>query len=759
MAGIRIEEPAADCRLGGVGGRGKSCLTADHPGGEVDRRGRLPIWQMLAMLTLFYTAAAILATWPFVLTFGDTLPASGDPSQHLWIMNWYKNCLLEWKSPFLCAGLQYPIGAPLGLFSPLYVQTAMFVPLSIATHNDILSYNIIWLTGLVTTGLGVFVLAWQVTGNRPASAVGGLLAMLSAPVMLHAHAHLELHFIGTIALFLAAWLRLLDRPGWGALATATTCYVLMAASAAYYVLLMVVPAVWIAAWRLVVLTRQGGRTALVVRLKWLAGFGAVTLPFVALLMSNQLWSLAHGSVMTRPEADFASIYSSAPLWGYVIPTSYHFFSPYLMPFDAYAAAGNPSGYFVIERSSYLGIATLLLVHYALIHRVGARRALIWWSMLALLIVLGLGAHAQIGTHRVSLPAMWLWRTFPPFRLIRTPARFNLPAVIPAAVLAAFGLGHLLEGLRRRITRGAVLAAVSVLAIVDLALVPYRDMYRLPPMPSSYAWLQQRDPGSTLFEWPIGGPGTADRTYWQIQHGFSTSEGYSGVNNMAFVHRINLLSPLAPTWREDFLSKPDAESFGPIRDVAFQDYLWLFLQVHGYRYLVLHDDSGPTLGHPAALARLRDQLGGAKVFEDGKATIFERSRLPMPRRPVLVCTEGWTSSVERPGPLRFGVGKVGRLVLFNATPNAPLALAMDAAACRSTRTVRLLAGTAELARWQIEPGEPKSYLCPPFLLPAGLHELTLESDAVETPRRSRESLDEAKTPYSLQIGAIRVRDFH
>ena len=40
---------------------------------------RPPAWRMLAALVAFYAGAAILATWPFVLSFRDTLPANGDP--------------------------------------------------------------------------------------------------------------------------------------------------------------------------------------------------------------------------------------------------------------------------------------------------------------------------------------------------------------------------------------------------------------------------------------------------------------------------------------------------------------------------------------------------------------------------------------------------------------------------------------------------------------------------------------------------------
>ena len=42
--------------------------------------------------------------------------------------------------------------------------------------------------------------------------MAGLLAMLSAPVLLHAQAHLELVFLGSVPAFLSAWLDFVDRP-------------------------------------------------------------------------------------------------------------------------------------------------------------------------------------------------------------------------------------------------------------------------------------------------------------------------------------------------------------------------------------------------------------------------------------------------------------------------------------------------------------------------------------------------------------------
>src|SRR3954454_22158182 len=80
----------------------------------------------LTIVWLFYVACALILSYPLIKTFSTTLAGSLlDPLQHLWVMRWYRTCLLEWKSPILCPELQYPIGAPLGNFSPLHLQALL----------------------------------------------------------------------------------------------------------------------------------------------------------------------------------------------------------------------------------------------------------------------------------------------------------------------------------------------------------------------------------------------------------------------------------------------------------------------------------------------------------------------------------------------------------------------------------------------------------------------------------------------------------
>src|SRR5262249_16459989 len=156
-----------------------------------------------------------------VLTFASRFPGCRcDSLQALWVMRWYKHCLIHGQSILQCPNLQYPVGAPLGNFSPLQFQALLYIPLSLFIANDVLCYNLIWLLKRVFTGIGTFLVVWYVLRDRLASCFGGLAAMLSGPMLLHACGHLELITLGWVPLFFIAWLRWVDRPTGGRLLAA-----------------------------------------------------------------------------------------------------------------------------------------------------------------------------------------------------------------------------------------------------------------------------------------------------------------------------------------------------------------------------------------------------------------------------------------------------------------------------------------------------------------------------------------------------------
>ncbi len=262
--------------------------------------GRWSWARTLAGVALLYAACVAVATYPMITRLGSRVPSLADPCQHLWIMRWYKSCLMEGRiNPFFCPDIQYDVGAYLGYFSPLLLQSLQYLVLSLVTSNDALCYNMIWFCALVGTGMGAFLLCWFALGDRSCAVLGGLLAMLSGPMMVHALSHIDLIELGAFPLFLAAWIGFVDAPRRARLLAAVGSYWLVVMSAAYFTVLATVPAAAYAVWSWV---RSGRSSAWVwwrVRVLWFAAFAAAALAGSVVLLASQLWCAGHGVQMSR----------------------------------------------------------------------------------------------------------------------------------------------------------------------------------------------------------------------------------------------------------------------------------------------------------------------------------------------------------------------------------------------------------------------------------------------------------------------------
>jgi hypothetical protein len=725
-------------------------------------------WRIVPALAVFYIACVAVAVPPMVRGFGSRLPGFlVDELQHLWLLRWYKTCVVEGRSIVLCPEIQYPVGAPLGNFSPLHVQAFLYLPLSALIRDDILCFNLLWLIGLVTTGLGTFVLASTVVGDRWCAAFGGMVAMLSGPMLLHAQGHLELLYLGGVPVFLAAWLPFVDSPSRRRLIGAAAAYLLVALSAAYYGAFATIPAAWYVVWRAARGRDWGwlGR-----RVPWLLGFVAMVLPLLALAFANQIWAQTHGYVESRPQFIFEK--HGTALWTYVVPTSGHLLAS-LLPFDAYQAAGIDGS--LMEKGSYLGVVTLALVFYAAVHAVRFQRAGYWWTLLALAAVLSCGARWRLGDHEVPLPMLWLWKHVPPFGVIRVPARFNLFVAVVAAILASAGLRQLLEHQRRPAARVAIATVVTVAALADLAQ-PWFATAEIPPLPLCYARLLKQNPRATFFEVPHTASGGSDLSalcaYWQSFHRGRTSAGYSGQANRPFDDLLTRNSPFLsgrlanPAYLrspDDYLNRGQPRGKGEAcfdvvyttgeNAVGFRDSVWLYLTMHGFDYLVIHKGRLAPADVFVALGRVEEQLRGANISDDAATAVYDRNRLGPPTRPVILTMRGWRAAADSGRRIR-ATEREAHLAVYNPDPARPLALALEAKAIREPRTVRLRSSATELARWVYPPGRTETRLSPPFCLPAGISDLVIESDAEATPVGSEQAaLAWDFTPFSLKVSAV------
>ncbi len=715
---------------------------------------RWPRMTTLLLVAASYLAFASMATYPVVLTFGSEMPGQlTDPLEHLWIMRWSRACLLDGRSPFFCPALNYPSGVPLGYFPTMHIQTAAYVFLCLFTRNEIACFNAMWFFGFVSTGLGTFLLAWWTVRKAWAAWLAGLGTMLCGPMLMHAHGHLETMQVGAVPLFLIAWLRLVDRPGRGRLAIAAGLYLLVVACAPYFAVLAVFPAAWYVAWSWLDAGRGGRRSWLMGRVGWLATFAGLVLPGLFALFSGQVWAAGHGFTMDRPRSQFNSF--GAPPWSSFVPSPRHALGRFAIP-DVFAATGYTSR--MSECSSYLGVVALGLLAYAAIRRVRFPRAGYWWSALGLMVVLSWGSQVEVGSGRIGMPAGWIYGIFPPFHLIRVPARFNLFAAVCAAVPVAAAVADLMGRMRGPIARSSLVLGCAGLTLADLAMVPF-ETSPIPPMPGIYRELTYRDPDTSVIDAPMFGSSEGQVFsslwgYWQSIHRARTTAGYPGLPNVPFEAEIVRASP----WWSGRLVAPVAGRFGAVEGVDERDYAWLYLKAHRFDHVVVHQGRWSDPKYRGGLDRIKALLAEGRVFEDADVAVIASARLRAPEHLTWLCGEGFRRDLIHPASTSYGVLREGRIVVANPTPDRPMIVSLvEVWAFARPRTVRLTEEGRELARWTIDPGAPRTLDSPPIRPGDGVRELRLESDGDDRPTRHAERLDDARTAYSLRLRAVRIRN--
>jgi hypothetical protein len=135
-----------------------------------------------------YTALTIVFTWPLCVGLTRDVPGDlGDPLLNAWILAWDGSHLGRgvWN-----ANIFYPHPLALAYSEHLLPQALTILPVQLVTHNPILGYNLIFLSTFVLSGVGMFVLARDLTGSRTAAFVAGA-AYAFAPYRATSIPHLQ----------------------------------------------------------------------------------------------------------------------------------------------------------------------------------------------------------------------------------------------------------------------------------------------------------------------------------------------------------------------------------------------------------------------------------------------------------------------------------------------------------------------------------------------------------------------------------------
>jgi hypothetical protein len=161
----------------------------------VRRTGRPGAWTA----TAGYVVLTLVLTWPLPLGLLRDIPMDlADPLLNCWIIGWgaehvrrFASGDLSAFSGFWNANIFHPAPLTLTYSEHLFAQAVQAAPVYALTHNLILCYNLLFLSTFVLSGLGLYLLLRDVTGDAFAAFAGGLVFAF-APYRFEHAAHLQL---------------------------------------------------------------------------------------------------------------------------------------------------------------------------------------------------------------------------------------------------------------------------------------------------------------------------------------------------------------------------------------------------------------------------------------------------------------------------------------------------------------------------------------------------------------------------------------
>jgi hypothetical protein len=137
-------------------------------------------------------------TWPLVLGLARDIPSDlGDPALNCWILGWDMSHMLRFLKGdlaafrgFWSANIYHPEPLSLAYSEHLLAQALQALPIYALTGHLVLSYNLLFVSTFVLSGLGTFLLVRELTGSPRAAFVAGLVYAF-APYRIGQYNHLQ----------------------------------------------------------------------------------------------------------------------------------------------------------------------------------------------------------------------------------------------------------------------------------------------------------------------------------------------------------------------------------------------------------------------------------------------------------------------------------------------------------------------------------------------------------------------------------------
>jgi hypothetical protein len=196
-----------------------------------------------ARASAWYLVGTLATTWPLALGLTRDIPWDlGDSVLNAWILQWGADHALAFLGGRLSAfsgywspGIFYPEPLALAYSEHLTAQVVQILPVYAMTGSIILSYNLLFMSTFVLSGLGMFLLVRELTGSARAAFVAGMIYAFS-PLRIGQFSHLQVLSAQWMPFVLYGLRRYVDTQRIAPLAGATVALVAQNLSCGYYLL-------------------------------------------------------------------------------------------------------------------------------------------------------------------------------------------------------------------------------------------------------------------------------------------------------------------------------------------------------------------------------------------------------------------------------------------------------------------------------------------------------------------------------------------
>ena len=620
-----------------------------------------------AGILILYTLLTFILTYPVIFKIRTSIPGGGDAFHWIRIL-WYTPIaifnpdLTKLTHDYL---IFYPYGIPASPFQSAFNQVLAYLLSSVMALHQ--TYTILWLFSFIFGAYGTYLLVVDLSNDKIASFIAGLVFAFSPYHFVHSLGHLgatSIEWIPFCALYL---MKMFREGGIRNSFFAGIFFILVAMSDLQYMVFMGIFVLLLFIYEIYILLRKEKKDYKeeLERLFYkYALFGVISfLGLLPLTIENILTAVSNENFLKLDP--FEAVTFSTDLLSFFLPSVLH---PVFGDLTK-GIYGNFSGNYS-ENTTFIGYTVILLSLFAT-RRLKENKYVKFWSISALFFsLMSLGPLLHVNGNisftvfhtTIPLPHLALYYLIPFLDNCRTTGRFFVIASLSFAVLTGYGVSELLKSNKNN--KKMIAIVISSLIIFEYLAIPLP--VSIVNKPSFYEEISQDKDNYALLEIPATlyyGAGV-NLIYYQTIHGKPV------VGNWAarFPSNARNFELNTPVVRELTYLQPFTV------DILNQDINQVgtsILNHYNISYIVLHknymDDKEVNLAETFIQETLNTER---KTYEKDSLIVYHVKKEPV--KPFMILKDNWYSQEKWDGvPTRWMSNNATLMIYSNEKVNKTL----------------------------------------------------------------------------------------